>query len=320
MILVTLALAHELGVSYAEVERASLTLTLAREELAERVPMGDLDAARVLVAGATIHRARVEAGGAPCAIGEPTVRAVEGDGVEVAATLDCPDGERVFAADYLDDLRAGHTTLVSSGGRARGTVRVGAPTLALGHPPARAEVAWRFLRLGVEHIWTGYDHLAFLAALLLVATKLRDMLLIVTGFTIAHSLTLTAAALGVLELPGAVVEPAIAASIAWVGFENLWTPSPRRRLVATFLLGLIHGFGFAGLLADLGLPRDDLLVALVSFNGGVELGQAAIVAALLPLLVALRRSDGWTRRAVPVLSVGIALAGVWWFVERVFGA
>lgn len=320
MIAAALALAHEPGISYAAVERESVALTFSRAELAAFAPMDDVEAARLLVVEATLAKLRLTVDGVACAVGEPSVRAVEADGVEVTAPLACPEGPRTFTAGYLEALQPGHTTYVTAAGASAGIVRAESPAVDLGHPPTRGEVARRFVGLGVEHIWTGYDHLAFLAALLLVAGRLREMLLIVTGFTVAHSLTLSAAALGWVFIPAAVVESAIAASIAWVGFENLWTPTPRRRMVATFGLGLIHGFGFASLLAELGLPREDLLLALLAFNGGVELGQAAVVAVLLPLLVALRRWGGWTRRAVPALSVAIGLAGVWWFVERAFGA
>jgi hypothetical protein len=158
-----------------------------------------------------------------------------------------------------------------------------------------------------------------LLGLLLAAPSLRAMLLIVTGFTVAHSITLSAAALGLLSLPASLVEPAIAASIAYVGIENFWRPAPKRRVVITFLLGLVHGFGFAGMLAELGLPRDALALALVAFNGGVEIGQAVIVAVTLPILLWMRRFPWWEARAVPAASVGVTLAGMYWFVERVAG-
>jgi hypothetical protein len=156
----------------------------------------------------------------------------------------------------------------------------------------------------------------FLFGLLLTAPSLRTMLLIVTGFTVAHSITLSAAALGLVTLPPAFVEPAIAASIAYVGIENFWRPAPKRRVAITFLLGLVHGFGFAGMLAELGLPRDALTIALLCFNGGVELGQGAVVLVTLPLLLWMRRWSWWEARAVPVASVGVTLAGRYGLVER----
>jgi hydrogenase/urease accessory protein HupE len=181
-------------------------------------------------------------------------------------------------------------------------------------------VALRFLFLGAEHVWTGFDHLLFLLGLLLVSERIRDMLLVVTGFTAAHSITLGAAALGWVTLPSALVEAGIAASIVYVGFENLWSPLPRRRLLVTFALGLLHGFGFAGLLTEIGLPRDALVLALVSFNGGVELGQALVALPVLPLLLLLRRKSWWLERGVPVLSLAVAAAGMAWLVERLLAA
>jgi hypothetical protein len=192
-----------------------------------------------------------------------------------------------------------------------------APSVTTEGRHSRAEVAKRFLKLGVEHIWTGYDHLLFLLGLLIAASSLKTMLFVVTGFTIAHSITLSLAALGLVHVSPAIVEPAIAATIAFVGVENFFHPPARRRIVVTFLLGLVHGFGFAGMLEELGLPRGALATALVSFNGGVELGQAAVVAVALPILMQLRRVPGWERRVVPALSVFVAAAGVFWFVERV---
>ena len=183
------------------------------------------------------------------------------------------------------------------------------PAVTIEGRPDRGEVAKRFLKLGIEHIWTGYDHLLFLLGLLIAADSLRTMLFVVTGFTVAHSITLSLAALGLVHVSPAIVEPAIAATIAFVGIENFWHPPARRRVVVTFCLGLVHGFGFAGMLQELGLPRDALATALLCFNGGVELGQAAVVAVALPILLQLRRFPGWEQRAVPALSVLVAARG-----------
>lgn len=222
----------------------------------------------------------------------------------------------MYRADFLSELEPGHRHVVSALGEPVAVLDAGNPsTPFLGRSDLGA-VARRFLVLGVEHIWTGYDHLLFLCGLLLVADRLRSMLIVVTGFTVAHSITLSLAALQLVTLPSALVEAAIAASIAFVGVENLWRPSPRRRALLTLLLGLIHGFGFAGVLAEIGLPRDALALALLCFNGGVELGQAAVAAAALPLLLWLRRWPGWDRKGVPAASIAVALAGLYWLVER----
>jgi hydrogenase/urease accessory protein HupE len=314
------AWAHRPGLSYARIDADSVALTFARPELAAQVPLtDDLDASRVVLREITFDRASLTVHGVPCTIGDITLRGVEGDGIELRAPLDCPPGEVTYNAGFLPTFEPGHRHYVEALGQPVAVLDASASTVTYTGASDRSDVALRFGKLGVEHIWTGYDHLLFLLGLLLAAPSLRAMLGIVTGFTVAHSITLSAAALGLVSIPPRFVEPAIAASIAFVGIENFWRPAPRRRVVITFLLGLIHGFGFAGLLIDLGLPRDALAVALVCFNGGVEVGQATLVALALPLLLWMRRYPWWERRAVPIASVGVALAGMFWFAERVSG-
>jgi hypothetical protein len=147
-----------------------------------------------------------------------------------------------------------------------------------------------YLVLGIEHIFTGYDHLAFLFGLLAVAgfdklrSGLRYVLGVVTAFTVAHSLTLISAGLGWFRLPSSYVEPAIALSIAYVAVENLLVAQPRHRWLETFGFGLVHGFGFASVLRDIGLPPRGLVLSLLSFNVGVEAGQLAVVSLVAPAL------------------------------------
>ena len=178
--------------------------------------------------------------------------------------------------------------------------------------------AGSFFPLGIEHILTGYDHLLFLLALILRGGNLVQVLKIVTAFTIAHSVTLGLAALEVVALPGALVEAAIALSIAYVAAENLL---PRfavsRRWAVSFLFGLIHGFGFSSVLREIGLPKENLLLALLNFNLGVEAGQAAVVVVVLPILLALRKRP-WEPRMVAVVSTGILVVGLVLFVDRAF--
>lgn len=321
LFLIPYAEAHRPGLSYARVDGETLSLTFARPELGKRVPVADLDAARVLIADATIAKASMTSGGTPCEIGDPTIRDVEGDGIEIFASLACPAGTPWrFTAAYLPEFEPGHRQYVEAAGQPVAVLDASNTSVEFASVSNRTDVAKQFIELGVEHIWTGYDHLLFLCGLLLTAPTLRTMFFIVTGFTIAHSITLTLAALEIVHISPAIVEPAIALSILWVGIENLWKPPARRRVILTFLLGLIHGFGFAGLLIELGLPRASLALALVSFNGGVEIGQAAIVTVVLPLFLWLRRFLAWENRAVPAASVGVALAGAYWFVQRVFFA
>ncbi len=175
-----------------------------------------------------------------------------------------------------------------------------------------------FFRLGVEHILTGYDHLLFLAALLLPGGRFLTLLRIITAFTLAHSITLALAVLGVVTIPDRLVECVIAASIVWVALENVLLPSSAsRRWVVSFLFGLVHGFGFASTLTALELPPRNLAVALLGFNVGVEAGQALVVALLLPLLVWMRGWQ-WEPRVVRAASFAVAAVGLAWFVERLF--
>lgn len=187
-------------------------------------------------------------------------------------------------------------------------------------PPSDWIVAWGFFRQGVMHLWTGYDHILFLLALLVVCTRFRNCVAIITSFTIAHSLTLALAALNLVTLPSRFVEPVIAASIVYVGVENLLRrgAEPRGRWALTFAFGLVHGFGFAGVLRELGLGAggQGIALPLLTFNLGVEAGQIAIAAVVLPLLWQLRKNDRFVTRGVPVISAIVALAGLWWLIDR----
>ena len=177
-----------------------------------------------------------------------------------------------------------------------------------------------FLKLGVEHILTGYDHLLFLFGLMVVCRNLRSLLTVITCFTLAHSITLALATLDIVRLPGRVVEPMIAASIAYVGVENLIRgESPNWRTVIAFSFGLVHGLGFADALRELGINSGQFgfVVPLVGFNLGVELGQLSVVTIVLPILWRLRRNPLFVRRWVPVCSIAVALAGSYWMVERI---
>jgi hydrogenase/urease accessory protein HupE len=193
-----------------------------------------------------------------------------------------------------------------------------------------------YVVFGVIHIFTGYDHMLFLVGLLLAALsiaapfwqRVRGVLIIVTAFTLAHSMTLVGAALGWLRLPSRLVESAIAASLVYVGLENMLVRQPRGRWLLTFGFGLIHGFGFASVLEELGLPTRGLVASLFAFNVGVELGQATIVLLALPLLIGLgrvmgsrwpglsRRLGGPERPLVVLGSVPVVLFGLFWLFER----
>jgi hydrogenase/urease accessory protein HupE len=177
-----------------------------------------------------------------------------------------------------------------------------------------------FLKLGIEHILSGYDHLLFLFALMVVCRDLRSILTVITCFTIAHSITLGLATFDIVRLPGRIMEPLIAASIAYVGMENLVRgDSPKGRTLIAFSFGLVHGLGFADALQELGITSSQfgIVVPLVGFNLGVEVGQLSVAAIVLPILWQLRRNPSFVRRWVPVCSVAVALVGSYWMVERI---
>jgi hypothetical protein len=194
-----------------------------------------------------------------------------------------------------------------------------------------AERLWRFFKMGVEHIFLGYDHICFLIALIVVS-RFREIIKIVTSFTIAHSFTLILATLDVIRLPTRLIETAIAATIVYVAVENVWLlrrPATSdfgpwtldlglfSRWRLTFFFGLIHGFGFANVLREMGLPTVGLIRCLLSFNLGVEAGQLAIALCLLPLAYALNH---WRHGRKLALAISLLLAcfGTAWFIDRAF--
>ena len=155
---------------------------------------------------------------------------------------------------------------------------------------------------------------------MVVCRDLRSILTVITCFTVAHSITLALAALDIVRLPGRIVEPMIAASIAYVGIENLFRgDSPKWRSLIAFSFGLVHGLGFADALRELGVNsgRFGIIVPLVGFNLGVEVGQLCVAAIVLPILWNLRRNQVFVYRWVPVCSVAIAFAGSYWMVQRI---
>ncbi len=186
-------------------------------------------------------------------------------------------------------------------------------------PPDRFEVIRQYLWLGFTHIVPlGVDHILFVLGLYLLNTAWRPLLAQVTAFTAAHTLTLALSTYGVVSLPASFVEPLIALSIAWIAFENIATDKLSWwRPAVVFGFGLLHGLGFAGVLAELGLPRGEYLSALVSFNVGVEAGQLAVIAVAFLLLGAFRNRSWYRRRITVPLSATIGIIGLYWAVERV---
>jgi hydrogenase/urease accessory protein HupE len=186
------------------------------------------------------------------------------------------------------------------------------------------QVAGDYTVLGVDHILSGFDHLTFVLALLLIVSGARRLLITVTSFTLAHSITLAAATLGVMSVPGPPVEATIALSILFLASELVKVNQGRPSLTAqfpwivAFVFGLLHGFGFAGALSDVGLPQNEVPLALLMFNVGVELGQLMFIAVILVLIMALRKVrfewPAWTRQ-LPAYSIGGIAA--FWLIERV---
>jgi hydrogenase/urease accessory protein HupE len=178
----------------------------------------------------------------------------------------------------------------------------------------------KFLPAGIHHILVGPDHLLFLVGLLLLGGSVRRLLLVVSSFTLAHSITLSLAALNLVTPPARLIEPAIALSIVYVGVDNLMVGRGRDvRAWIAFAFGFIHGFGFANVLREMNLPSRALGWSLFSFNLGVEIGQLLVVVLVTSALMALRsRNEAAGRRLVLAGSLAVIVAGSFWFVQRVF--
>lgn len=275
--------------------------------------------------------APLTASGRPCAL--EGARAQVGDrAVGLSGRFRCPAaGELVQSFRFLSVLPSGYRVVVgdAAGQRfAQGLEQtlVVSPPRSAGEggaaEPRQPTGFGGWVMLGVEHILEGWDHLAFLAALLLAASRVRGLLAIITAFTLAHSITLGATALGWVNLGprGALaVEVLIALSIAVVAAENLLREATRQRVAVVFGFGLVHGFGFASVLKAYGLG-EQAARALLGFNLGVEMGQAAVVGLAFPLLSLLRRNGRAFAWAYRWGSVALLGAGLAWAVARLAGA
>jgi hypothetical protein len=172
-----------------------------------------------------------------------------------------------------------------------------------------------FIALGIEHIWTGYDHILFLISLLMLGGELGYLLKVVTAFSLSHSVTLFLAALNIVSVPSRWVEIAIALSIAYIASENLWQKQPQARWQLAFAFGLIHGLGFSSALQELALPRTNLVTSLASFSIGIELGQFAIVL-IVYLALSYLRKFSWDLTIRRLISVGVIVMSSIWLWER----
>jgi hydrogenase/urease accessory protein HupE len=258
----------------------------------------------------------------------------DGDGVVVRISWSC--------AGVADPLRYRSTVLIDVSPDARQVVLIGAgpdaaqdlldasrteTVLTDAPPPSLLQAIVRYIEAGMKHIFLGYDHIAFLAAIVLWARRWWPVVKVVTAFTIAHSITLSLAALDIVHIPSSIIEPAIAASIVYVAAENFLSSDFEKRWRDTFGFGLIHGFGFASALQEFGLPRSALIPALASFNLGVEIGQIAIISLVVPALLGMDRlyANGHgaaaqsIRPAPAVYGISAAIIGLgsYWFVSRI---
>ncbi len=316
------------------------------------ITWGELRARHEAIAAYAGARLVLAVDGVPCRtrVGVQQV-AEHGDGAYTVLPLafDCAGGGegaarrlsalrieyRLFAD--TDPLHRGLLKLALAGATRTAVLDPGAPAPSFAPKAGAAASEFAsYLAQGVWHIWIGLDHILFLLSLLLPAVlawqaaerrwmpvarwsdSFWDVLRVVTAFTLAHSITLTLATLGWLTLPSRPVEATIAASVVLAALNNAWPLLQGRRWAVAFGFGLIHGFGFAGALAELGLPRGAQALALFGFNLGVELGQLAIVLVFLPLAWALRRTALYRRGLLVGGSLVIALLAGLWFVERAF--
>jgi hypothetical protein len=307
------------------------------------ITWGELRARHDAVSAYAMARLKISADGAECPI-RVTAHLVDNHSDGAYAVMrfvaDCPKTIETLGIDYklfhdIDPQHKGLLRLELAGGTT--TALFGPDRQSQNFPLAgtsRLDQFIEYLKHGTWHIWIGFDHILFLLSLLLPAvvvltrhhweavadfrTAFWDVLRIVTAFTLAHSITLSLAALGIIKLPSNVVESAIALSVVLAAANNVYPLVLGRRWVVAFFFGLIHGFGFASVLGDLGLPQDALLLALVAFNVGVEVGQLAIVTAFLPLAYAIRHSVFYRRIVLIGGSAAIIVVASIWFVERAF--
>ena len=346
----TRADAHAIGLSNGTYEAKGQTLrtklTFARGEVAQLLPSIDankdghvtaieVENAKTALETAVLRGIHVTAGGEDCRAQITSAGLTEADGLQIDGRYMCPKaGDMKVDVVLLDDLSYGHRHAAHFAnvdellyrGHREFTLTPAADEGAAADPspvvsPAPASHARRaisFFKMGIEHILTGYDHLVFLFGLVLLRAKVKELVATVTAFTAAHSISLALAVLGILTPSSRIIEPAIALSIAYVGIENFFVKDASKRWRITFPFGLIHGFGFAGALQEVGLAKAQIPVALVTFNLGVEAGQLAVLALVVPLLVLLRDKQRWfDPTGIRVLSGAVAVAGGIWFVSRI---
>jgi HupE / UreJ protein len=309
-----------------------------------QITWGELRSSQGLLAAYLQRHLRLAAADGPCSISVGTLQVnerVDGNYIWLPLVAECASAPRRLTIDYriLDEADPSHRGLLtlSALGVTQSAVLGGteAPrVLQLDHP-SRWTAFVEYLRAGIWHIWRGIDHLLFLLSLLLPAVLTRrqgrweavpmaapallNILKVVTAFTLAHSITLSLAAFDVIRLPARLTESVIAASIIVAALNNVFPRVTEGRWRIAFAFGLLHGFGFASVLADMGLPQGARLVSLVAFNLGVEAGQLAVVLAVMPIAYLLRATVFYRRAVMPWGSSAIAALALVWFVQRAGG-
>jgi HupE / UreJ protein len=305
-----------------------------------RVTWRELRAAAPALRSYLADHLTVEATGAPCPVqfGELRVNTrVDGNYAWIPVSVQCPTEPAQIIIRYqvlsgIDPSHRGLLKLDSGRGIQTAVLRSDTPAeLALARASRWHEIREYFIT-GVEHIWSGIDHLLFLLSLLLPAVLIRrdnrweavasgrpafvSILKVVTAFTIAHSITLSLAAFDLVRLPSRLTESVIAASIVVAALNNIFPVVTEGRARIAFAFGLLHGFGFASVLADMGLPAGARATALIAFNCGIEAGQLAVVAAVMPVAFALRRAAPYRQVVLPLGSAVVAVLAFVWFVQR----
>ncbi len=268
-------------------------------------------------------------GGTQCPAGNEVLQAKR-DHVVVQLGFRCPPLGRplVYRVTLFHEIdpAARHIVTVDGDEPRFGLLGVANPGMRLsGVRAGLGETLWHYVVAGIEHIAIGYDHIAFLLAVIVLVRRFWPLFAAVTAFTVAHSITLTLAVLGLVVLPSRIVEVLIAATIVYVAAENFFIRDIRHRWWLTFAFGLIHGFGFASVLREHGIPDHALIPALAAFNMGVEVGQILIVALAafawragfaLAGKAGVRSDDALQRRASLAVSAGVLLLGLYWLGER----
>jgi hypothetical protein len=312
----------------------------------DEITWGEVRARHADIAAYALSRLRLGPQSAPCparVAAQLIDNHSDGAYAVLRFTATCAVAPRALAVDYrlffdLDPQHRGLVRLSHQGATRAGIMSVDRPAQTFKLTElSKWEQFLDYGNEGVGHIWTGFDHILFLLSLLLPAVLVRskspgrdwapatdlhaalvDVVKVVTAFTLAHSITLSLAALGVVSLPSRGVESAIALSVVLAALNNIRPLVHERRWVIAFGFGLIHGFGFASVLADLGLPQGSLLLALVAFNLGVEAGQLVVVALFLPIAFALRATALYQRLLLVFGSALIALIAFLWLIQRAF--